>query len=168
MLLARLGAGDRTKLGRIIELLPANGLISLSTVFKANYPESSRDHALDNLRQFRSRIRETSEAMPIGLILNTDRKTRNGPEDRWCWFTALDNSTATPSAPASVALAEGGFYSVRLADHGWQVAQFRQGRFWLCGSDIGLEEVPERGRRLYPGPSGTPQPGRRRTSSMRV
>jgi len=51
-----LGATDQGRLDRLLDLLRADGTLSLAAVLEALYPNQERETALTALRQLRGRI----------------------------------------------------------------------------------------------------------------
>lgn len=88
-----LGASDSQRIKQIETLIPDNGMICLADVLDNLYPQHPRDKALTAFRQFRGRLTNAATEVGLQLSLNADSKTRNTPEQRFCWFEGHDDAT---------------------------------------------------------------------------
>ncbi|MBP2316921.1 uncharacterized protein YjbI with pentapeptide repeats [Azospirillum soli] len=87
-----LGATDRGRLDRVLDMVQADGTLSLAAVLQALYPDQPRDGALTAFRQLRARIQEAATSLGVAFVLETDGATRTPPEHRVCWFSGDDSA----------------------------------------------------------------------------
>ena len=87
-----LGATDRGRLDRLLDLVRADGTLSLAAVLQSLFPDQPRDGAPTAFRQLRARIQEAATSAGVAFALETDGATSTPPDQRVAWFSGDDSA----------------------------------------------------------------------------